>query len=105
MKNSTRGATLSPSEVKDLPDYERWLTVEAARLGYLEAVRGRPFSPLYETEGPVWQMNYERGRLWAVSFLAVEGFAPAWRAQAGIPEALLDNIERVCRTGSAFSIP
>jgi hypothetical protein len=43
--------------------------------------------------------------MWAVSFLAVEGFAPAWRAQAGIPKALQNNIERVCRTGSAASIP
>ena len=82
-----------------------WNTITAARLGYLEASRGRPFSPLYDGESQQWQTNYEIGRLWAVSFLAVEGSAPAWKTASAIPKALSAHTARVCLTGSAPSIP
>ena len=83
----------------------KWNTIDAARLGYLEVLRGRPFSPLYDGESAIWQLNYEKGRLWAASFLAVDGFAPAWKAQTSIPKALLAHVERVCHANGATSYP
>lgn len=78
---------------------------EAARLGYNDALAGRPFADRYEGADRVWQGNYEIGRFWAVSFQAAKEKPPAWREGVKLPRAMPEAVERVCNLGSAPTIP
>lgn len=58
-----------------------------AWVGYHDAIAGRGFPHVYENAEPVFQSQYELGRLWAATFLAA-GKAPAWRQHDRVPNWL-----------------
>lgn len=58
--------------------------VDAARQGYLDALAGRALCD--EPHLPMWQRNYETGRLWAVGFRAAGMEPPSWPEGAAEPE-------------------
>ena len=65
----------------------------AARIGYLEALEGKPLDcDRYRT--PVEQGNYEIGRLWALNLKAAAIKPPAWREGAGLTRTLQAALQR-----------
>lgn len=84
--------------------------VVAARIGYLEALAGKPLDcDRYTT--PVEQGNYEIGRLWALNLKAAAIKPPTWRAGAGLTRtlqaALRQSFEMIggCRPGEGDGRP
>jgi hypothetical protein len=73
----------------------------AARAGYLDALRGKPFSADWETAEKQWQRNYESGRLWGVAILTLGIEAPVWKPGELTPALLLEALQTIrAETGS-----
>ena len=77
--------------------------VEIAKQGYWDAILGFGFSKEYETMKPHEQHNYELGRLWAISCLAIGQVPPPWK---GVKFTLEENnlIQNADRANGARSI-
>ena len=78
-------------------------TLGAARDGYIDAIAGQGFSSFYEQASRVYQLNYERGRIWAISFKAL-GDAPKWPRNVKYPRTIERNLTATLRAGNASSI-
>lgn len=101
MKNEN-SETLTAKEV--INDGKHHLIL-AAKDGYNDMLRGMGFRAEYE-RAPMWyQINYERGRMWVVSYRAANMKPPQWRDSSLLPARIPKEVPRILAMGNSNSIP
>lgn len=70
--------------------------VAPVRMGFIDAMNGRPYSPEYETAQQWWQQNYNQGRLIGIECKA-SGIKAKWPANTILPESIRRVSQHVAR--------
>lgn len=101
MRNEST-VTLTAEEVMS---GEKDYLILAAKDGYNDMLRGMGFRAEYE-RAPMWyQINYERGRMWVVSYRAANMKPPQWRVSSLLPARIPKEVPRILAMGNSNSIP
>jgi hypothetical protein len=70
--------------------------VAPVRMGFVDAMNGKPYSPEYETAKQWWQQNYNQGRLIAIECKA-NGIKAKWPANTILPKLIQEISQYVAR--------
>jgi len=94
-----QGKTMTNVKTKDVKSADarkKPHIVAPVRMGFVDAMNGKPYSPEYETAKQWWQQNYNQGRLIAAECKA-SNIKAKWPANIILPKLIQEISHYVAR--------
>jgi hypothetical protein len=99
VRSFVQGETMTNVKTKDVKPADarkKPHIVAPVRMGFVDAMDGKPYSPEYETAKQWWQQNYNQGRLIAAECKA-SNIKAKWPANTILPELIRQVSQHVAR--------